>query len=291
MSIGNNRRLTRRDFWRPRRVGGGLYYWRRDVRRNRWPRQKKIPVGLQLYSVRDAEKDLPGVIKAVANMGYEGVEFAGYYNHKAPDFRKMLDDNGLVCCGTHTQYDTLKPDKFDETVAFNRTLGNKYIIVPWLDPNTNTTKEQWVKLAREFTDLSVKLKPHGMRIGYHSHGGDFKKIDGQTYWDILFTNARKDEEDVPVGHPLHQRPQGCHHADRHRQLLRRRRRPDRVPAELSRPGRDRASEGIPQNKNAILAKATSTGKPFFRCGTSAGPSGTSSRKKGRLPPVKAVGCA
>jgi sugar phosphate isomerase/epimerase len=156
-------------------------------------KKKKIPVGLQLYSVRkDAEKDLPGVLKAVKAMGYEGVEFAGYYNHKAPDIRKMLDDNGLVCCGTHTQYDTLKPDKFDETIAFNRTLGNKYIIVPWLDPNTNTTKDQWIKLAKEFTDLSVKLKPHGMRIGYHAHGGDFKKVDGQTYWDILFGNARKD---------------------------------------------------------------------------------------------------
>ena len=155
--------------------------------------KRKIPVGLQLYSVRkDAEKDLPGVLKAVAKMGYEGVEFAGYYDHKADDIRKMLDDNGLVCCGTHTQYDTLKPDKFEETIEFNRTLGNKYIIVPWLDPNTNTTQEQWVKLAKEFTELADKLKPNGMRIGYHSHGGDFKKVDGQTYWDILFSNARKD---------------------------------------------------------------------------------------------------
>lgn len=156
-------------------------------------KKKKIPVGLQLYSVRgEAEKDLPGVLKAVAKMGYEGVEFAGYYGHKAPDIRKMLDDNGLVCCGTHTQYDTLTPDKFEETVEFNRTLGNKYIIVPWLDPNANNTREAWLKLAREFDALAVKLRPHGMWIGYHAHAGDFKKISGETYWDILFGNTRKE---------------------------------------------------------------------------------------------------
>jgi len=66
---------------------------------------KKIPVGLQLYSVRqDCEKDLPKVIKTVAQIGYKGVEFAGYYNRKAAELRQLLDDHGLVCCGTHTPW-------------------------------------------------------------------------------------------------------------------------------------------------------------------------------------------
>ncbi|MDZ7615772.1 MAG: twin-arginine translocation signal domain-containing protein, partial [Patescibacteria group bacterium] len=64
---------------------------------------KKIPIGLQLYSVRNAcAEDLPGVLKAVAKMGYSGVEFAGYHGRTAEDLRKLLDDNGLKCCGTHT---------------------------------------------------------------------------------------------------------------------------------------------------------------------------------------------
>ncbi|MGB9603567.1 MAG: sugar phosphate isomerase/epimerase family protein, partial [Limisphaerales bacterium] len=67
---------------------------------------KKIPIGLQLYSVRkECEKDLPGTIAAVAKMGYKGVEFAGYYGRDAKTLRKMLDDNGLKCCGTHIQID------------------------------------------------------------------------------------------------------------------------------------------------------------------------------------------
>ena len=59
-----------------------------------------IPIGLQLYSVRDdCARDLPDVLKAVADMGYVGVEFAGYYGYTAPELRALLDDNGLNAVG------------------------------------------------------------------------------------------------------------------------------------------------------------------------------------------------
>src|SRR5580765_1828584 len=71
--------------------------------------KKKIPVGLQLYSVRNELKDnFTSVIEAVGKMGYEGVEFAGYYgwDQKPNELRKLLDNNGLKCCGTHTALKT-----------------------------------------------------------------------------------------------------------------------------------------------------------------------------------------
>src|SRR5512140_3268172 len=57
---------------------------------------KKIPVGVQLYSVRElAAKDLPGVLEAIGKMGYKGVEFAGYYGweSKPKELRRLLDAN------------------------------------------------------------------------------------------------------------------------------------------------------------------------------------------------------
>ncbi|MHC4229799.1 MAG: sugar phosphate isomerase/epimerase family protein, partial [Planctomycetota bacterium] len=94
---------------------------------------RRGPVGLQLYSVRgDCKRDLPGTIVAVGKMGYKGVEFAGYYDHTAKQLRKMLDDNGLKCCGTHTGLATLLGDNLPKTIAFNKTLGNKYLVVPGL---------------------------------------------------------------------------------------------------------------------------------------------------------------
>ena len=82
-----------------------------------------IPIGFQVYSVReDAAKDLSGVLAAVAKMGYDGVEFAGYYGHSAEDIRTMLDDNGLKCCGGHIGIDLLLGDKleFATTASFKR---------------------------------------------------------------------------------------------------------------------------------------------------------------------------
>ncbi len=153
----------------------------------------KIPIGVQLYSVRSvAEKDLSGTLAKVAQMGYEGVEFAGYYGHNAKDIRKMLNDNGLVCCGTHTQMADLAEDKLAATLEFNKTLGNKYVIVPWLQPNEANPREAWLAYAKRFNELAEKLAPQGMKIGYHNHAHDFAPVGDTTGWDLLASNTRPD---------------------------------------------------------------------------------------------------
>jgi len=68
----------------------------------------KIPVGLELYSLRDEEeKDRMATLRAVADMGYEGVEFWGPYFDWTTDYakevRKRLDSLGLRCFSTHTR--------------------------------------------------------------------------------------------------------------------------------------------------------------------------------------------
>src|SRR5512140_106890 len=61
----------------------------------------KIPIGVQLYSLRDlCDKDLPGTLAGLSKIGYQGVEFAGYHKRSAQELRKLLDDNGLNAAGT-----------------------------------------------------------------------------------------------------------------------------------------------------------------------------------------------
>jgi len=154
---------------------------------------KKIPIGLQLYSVRTAcTNDLPAVLEAVAKMGYQGVEFAGYYGRKAPDLRRLLDQNGLKCCGTHTGWDTVQPKNWDATVEFNKTIGNKYLIVPGLPGAREASAEACKETAKMFSEMAAKAKELDMRVGYHAHGGDFKKFNGETAWDIIFANSTDD---------------------------------------------------------------------------------------------------
>jgi sugar phosphate isomerase/epimerase len=155
--------------------------------------EKLIPVALQLYSVReDCATDFPGTIAAVAKIGYQGVEFAGYYNYSAQEVRKMLDDNGLKCAGTHTGLDTVTGDALEKTIEYNRILGNSYLIIPWLTEEYRNSKETWLKTCALFNELAEKVKPHGMRIGYHNHTFEFEPVNGEMPWDIFAQNTTEE---------------------------------------------------------------------------------------------------
>lgn len=149
----------------------------------------KLPIALQLYSVRDeAAKNLPGVLQQVASFGYDGVEFAGYYDHSATDIRKMLDDNGLKCAGGHLGLDTLTGDNLEKTIEFQQILGNKFLIVPWVPAHT---KEEWLSIAEELNAISDKLALLGLRTGYHNHHTEFLPVEGgELPWDIFFGNTK-----------------------------------------------------------------------------------------------------
>jgi sugar phosphate isomerase/epimerase len=161
------------------------------------PTRKPIPVALQLYSVRnecdkDKGKNLTKVIEAVAKMGYEAVEFAGYYRWGPKDLRKLLDDNGLKCCGTHTGLGALMGGSFEKTVELHKTLGCKFIIVPGMPGQYTKSAEGWKEAAKVFNEIAAKLKPLGMHTGYHNHSSEFRKMDGTTPWDIFFGNTVKE---------------------------------------------------------------------------------------------------
>ena len=152
-------------------------------------KKRKIPIGLGLYSLRnECKTDLPGMLAAVAKIGYKGVEFAGYHGRSPSELRKMLDDNGLVACGTHTPFETVKGDKLKETIAFNKTIGNKFIIVPWMDESQS--KQEWLDRAKLFNEIADTLKPEGMWVGYHAHAHDFKMVGDVSAWDLFFGNTK-----------------------------------------------------------------------------------------------------
>lgn len=153
----------------------------------------KIPVALQLYSVREAcSRDLPGTLEAVAEMGYEGVEFAGYYGRSADELRKMLDNLGLKVAGTHISIDALLGDELQRTIEFNRVLGNRFLIVPWLPEERRCSKAAWLETVRLINEIAEKVKTEGMRVGYHNHAVEFQPIDGELPWDIFFGTAAPD---------------------------------------------------------------------------------------------------
>lgn len=159
---------------------------------------KKIPVGLQLYTVGgDMRKDAAGTLAKIGKLGYKGVEFAGGYpSQDGKEVRKMLDDNGLKCCGSHVAVNTLQGDNFAKSVEFAKLIGNTRLIAPSLfrafSNDAEKDKKTVEDMADIFNEIAAKLKPEGMRTGFHCHPGEFKKIGDSTVWDIFFTRANKD---------------------------------------------------------------------------------------------------
>jgi sugar phosphate isomerase/epimerase len=183
-------RLNRRDFLRRSATGAAAVTMGLTLAPLALADDKKIPLGVQLYSVRDqCKKDFPGTLRAVSQIGYKGVEFAGYYDMSAPDIRKLLDDDGLVACGTHTAYETVQGEALKKTIEFNHILGNRFLIVPYM---TAKTRDDWKKRGAEFNAIAETLKPENMRIGYHSHQHDFQKFDGEASWDVFGESTSPD---------------------------------------------------------------------------------------------------
>ena len=149
-----------------------------------------IPLGLQLYSVREVlAQDLAGTIKAVAGMGYAGVEFFGPPQHSAAALRTVLADAGLVCCGWHVPFALMQEDALPETIAFHQQLGNDRLIVPGIPAELRQSRQDWLKLAAFFNDLAAKLAEHAMVTGYHNHHIEFAPLDGEQPWDTFFSHT------------------------------------------------------------------------------------------------------
>lgn len=150
-----------------------------------------IPIAMQLYSVReDAKADLPGVLKQVAEWGFDGVEFAGFYDHPAEQVKAWLDEFGLKCPSTHTGIQLLDDEHFDATVAYHDVIGCDTILVPWLPVEKRNTLDACKQTAEFFNQLHEKLKARGKRTGFHVHGEDVHDLqppagDGRCPWDIF----------------------------------------------------------------------------------------------------------
>lgn len=149
-------------------------------------------VALQLYSIRElTEKDFLGSLEKVAQIGYDGVEFAGYFNTSAKQLKRVLDDVGLKAAGTHTGVDIIL-NNTAAVIEYNLEIGNKYIICPSLPEHMTNSAEAFKRTADLFNQVGLKCNENGIQFGYHNHDYEFKVFDGDYGLNILFKNTEPD---------------------------------------------------------------------------------------------------
>jgi sugar phosphate isomerase/epimerase len=156
---------------------------------------KKIPVGLELYSVRDVlVKDLEGTVKAVAKMGYDGVEFYSPYlawtPEKAKEMRKLLDDLGIRCFSTHNGSDAFAPENVAKAIELNSILGSKLIVMA--SAGKVTGLDGWKAVAEKLNAGAEKFRAAGIRAGYHNHATEFKPLEGRRPIELIAASTSKD---------------------------------------------------------------------------------------------------
>src|SRR5438128_8985940 len=152
-----------------------------------------IPIGFQLYTVRgEFARDVPGKLKKLGEIRYKAIEFwayAGttnvYEKYSAAELRKLLDQNGLKCCGMHMDLKALDKENLQRTIQNNQVLGSEYLNVAAAKEKM-VTEESIAQLADLLNERSDECKKHGMLIGYHAHPFDFTKIKGRFAWELLF---------------------------------------------------------------------------------------------------------
>ena len=149
---------------------------------------KNIPIGLELYSVREALKQDPeGTVRSVAQLGYQCVEFyAPYFDwseSQAKQMRKLLDDLGVRCYSTHNDEKYFSADNINHARDFNLILGCKYMVMAYSDPKGGL--DGWKGIADGLNTAADKLEPSGLKAGYHNHQAEWKPVDGTRPMELL----------------------------------------------------------------------------------------------------------
>ena len=157
---------------------------------------KTIPIGFQLYTVRgEFSRDVRGTLKRLAEIGYQAVEFWGYAGtpevyekYSAATLRKLLDENGLKCCGMHLDLRALAKENLNRTIENNQALGSSYLNVAAAKEKMDS-EENITELANLLNEREGECKKLGLTVGYHAHPFDFAKIQGRFAWEILFSKT------------------------------------------------------------------------------------------------------
>jgi sugar phosphate isomerase/epimerase len=158
-------------------------------------RQRQVPVGLELYSVRDfLTKDLHGTVRAVAKLGYQEVEFySPYFNwtiDQAKEMRRLLDDLGIRCPSTHNGANALSPTGIQKAIDLNQTLGSRMIVVAGAGKIVGA--DGWRQFGERMTAASERLRPLKMVAGFHNHQTEWRPVDGQRPMDIIAKTTPND---------------------------------------------------------------------------------------------------
>jgi sugar phosphate isomerase/epimerase len=167
-----------------------------------WASALGLPVGLQLYSVREfLPKDYQGTLNQLGGMGYRECEAAGFFGHAAADVKEAMARAGLHCVSAH--YPMQQLQALDDILHFGSELGLEYIVcaspllrdpakakgLGWVAALETMSADDWKWNADQLNAVGTRVRAAGMKFGYHNHYIEFHEHDGFLPYDLLLQNT------------------------------------------------------------------------------------------------------
>ena len=142
-------------------------------------------VGLQLYTLRSVLKDdVRGTLEQVAEIGYDEVEFAGYYGRTPDEIGALLDELGLAAPATHVPLQRIRAAP-DALIQRAQALGHEYLVCPYLREADRGSLDAYRERAKEFSVFGRRCSDAGLQFAYHNHDFEFTEREDTLPYEVL----------------------------------------------------------------------------------------------------------
>jgi len=146
--------------------------------------------GVQLYTLRgEMAKDVEGTLARVGALGYQEVEFAGYFDRTPAQIRDALAKAGLRAPSSHIPLDALEGDRQGKTLADAAAIGHQWIVVPWLAPDVRKSIDDYKRIATRLNAAATAATRAGFQFAYHNHDFEITPLEGRVPLEVLLAET------------------------------------------------------------------------------------------------------
>jgi sugar phosphate isomerase/epimerase len=151
-----------------------------------------LPVAVQMFTLREeSEKDFAGTLKKVAELGYNGVEFAGYGGLTPKEVKVLLDELGLQAVSSHVPLVEIE-NNLPQVIEDQKILGSKYVVCPYLMPDRRS-EEDYQALISVLEQAGEQCRLEDLTLLYHNHDFELNRLsDGRMALETIFDDTNSD---------------------------------------------------------------------------------------------------
>ncbi|MCL2773266.1 MAG: sugar phosphate isomerase/epimerase [Oscillospiraceae bacterium] len=150
-------------------------------------------IGSPLFIVReDCGRDLMEILGRLSEIGYNGIEFLGFFGNKPSDIRKRLGSCGLTAVGDHVPFDEFAANT-RKVIDEHKEIGCGYITVGAPKADGLPGGENYARTIETYEKLGEAVNSAGMKLLFHNHAEELRNTsNGKMVLENILDDVRAD---------------------------------------------------------------------------------------------------